>query len=674
MSDVIDYKINCKMAVENLPVNILIVDKNGYVTFTNKAFEKNFGKGYIKNLDKGPGDLLCCQNSYLSEDGCGHSEECGKCILRNYILDAMRGEGKDQPVEVLLTLMGGYEPEKRWFEVHVMPTFQQSEQYMVCMLDVTIYKKNSFRLLQNKKAADAANKAKSEFLANMSHEIRTPLNGVLGMLELTLLTELSEEQRENLEVAKNCADTLLNLINDVLDLSKVESNRVDLEEKKFDIREMVRKAADTQTAKILEKNLILECNVDEKLPEFFFGDEFRLRQVLNNLLSNAVKFTEKGSVRLEVKRLCSASDSCTVVFTVEDTGIGISQKDLNKLFKPFNQVDGSISRKYGGTGLGLAISQRLVELMGGEIKVKSQPDKGSVFFFTIQLKITDDVEREEAESVFEKAEFNPARILVVEDDRANQMVISQILMKMGYHNVVIASNGFDGLKNLEEESFDLILMDIQLPELDGIDTTRIIREKEKGTKTHIPVIALTAHALKGDREKFLEQGMDAYVAKPVDPRVLRDTLEQMLEKKSGEEYREKELMQAYASWGSRNAIASLGDRSAKGSMGYQEEKLVKQPGSSEKRAYRAILTEVRELLANESRNTDSFIRMEKKIHEMKIMAQQKEYDSIKANAFRLELAARKKDGDKMKKLLDQLDKLLQSGREGRYYEDINCGG
>lgn len=651
MSDVIDHEKNFKMAVDYLPVNVIIVDKNVHVAYTNKAFEKTFGKGYFKNLEKGPGDLLCCQNSYLSADGCGHSEECEKCILRNHIQEAMKGEHRDEPVEVLLTLMGGYEPEKRWFEVHVMPSYQQNGQYMVCMLDVTIYKKNSFRLLQNKRAADAANKAKSEFLANMSHEIRTPLNGVLGMLGLTLLTDLTEEQRENLEVAKNCADTLLNLINDVLDLSKVESNRVELEEKRFDIREMVRKVTDTQAARVLEKNLTMESSIDEKLPEFFFGDEFRLSQVLNNLLANAVKFTEKGGVRLEVKRLCSASDSCTVVFTVEDTGIGISQKDLNKLFKPFNQLDGSISRKYGGTGLGLAISQRLVELMGGEIKVKSQPDKGSVFFFTIQLKITDNLEKDEEEPVFEKTEPNPARILVVEDDRANQMVIGQLLKKLGYSNVVMASNGFDGLKRLEEESFELILMDIQLPELDGIDTTRIIREKEKATKAHIPVIALTAHALKGDREKFLEQGMDAYVAKPVDPRVLRDTLEQMLEKRNGEDRREKELRLAYASWGS-NYVRQKEEREER------RERQEKQPGSSEKQAFRAVLTEIGELLELENQSADSYIRMEKMIHEMKLQAQKKEYDSIKTNAFRLELAARKKDRDKMKKLLEQLDQLL----------------
>ena len=630
--------------IDALPINILIVNKEGVVTHTNRAFEKTFGKGYIKNLDKGPGDLFACENSYLDEDGCGHSKICDKCSLRNFIKEKINKETETNYIEIELTLMGGYAAEKKWYEVYVLPMYGIEEHYIVTFNDITLHKEQDFLLMESSKGADAANKAKSEFLASMSHEIRTPLNGVIGMLELTLLTELDAEQKENLEVAKNCAANLLSLINDILDFSKAESNKVILSKNQFDLRELIRKVSDTHMAKVAEKNLLLECIVDENLPHYFSGDEFRLQQVLNNLVSNAIKFTEKGSVCLEVKRLCGSQESCTIVFSVEDSGIGISPNEIGRLFKPFSQIDGSISRKYGGTGLGLAISQNLVGLMDGEIKVKSKKDVGSTFYFTIQMNVAEEKDKEETIEIFESKETHDEKILVVEDDRANQLVIRQLLKKLGYKNVKISSNGFNGIKQWEQNPYDLIMMDIQMPELNGIDATHIIREKEKHSKEHVPIVALTAYAMEGDEEKFLNKGMDSYLSKPIDIHKLKKTLQQIFEGKIAETKMEEELKQAYAAWRPNPK---------------KEEKTIS-VAKSDKRAYRDILDEVENLLktAMENQNGNDYLKAEKKIHELKIKAQNKKYEKIRAIAFRAELAARKKDGSKTTSLLEQINEIL----------------
>jgi CheY-like chemotaxis protein len=367
--------------------------------------------------------------------------------------------------------------------------------------------------------------AKNEFLANMSHEIRTPLNGLLGMLQLLQLAALDAEQRDYLDTAVSSGRSLLQILNDILDISKIESGKLELVDQPLELGDVLDSVVSVFRHQARMRGIDVTRVMDESLPRHFMADRVRLRQILFNLIGNATKFTESGSVVVEAYPLgLAAPDGRTrLLFSVTDTGIGIPDDKMDTVFDPFTQVDGSFTRKYQGTGLGLGIVRRLVTLMGGTISVTSELGKGTAVVFTVLAR---PMGLPEPAPVIEMSGRAPRRlsILVVEDERTNRVVAERLLGKLG-HGATCVESGEEALERLASESYDCVLMDIQMPGLDGMETTRAIRDR---LGSDVPVVALTAHAMEGDRERFMEAGMQGYVAKPFDMDELGRELERVM--------------------------------------------------------------------------------------------------------------------------------------------------
>jgi PAS domain S-box-containing protein len=651
------------LLLESAPEAIYGVDLEGHCTFCNTACLRMTGYDEASEL---MGRNMHEVTHYARPDGAFYPvEECG-------IYQAFRdGHGTHGDDEVLWRKNGTSFAVEYWSRL--LHRNNRVIGMVVTFVDVTERKRAEEVMRNAKEAAEAGSRAKSEFLANMSHEIRTPLNGVIGMTELALGTDLTQEQREYLETVKFSGDALLRVINDVLDFSKIEAGKTELELSYFNLRECLDTILRTFALRASEKQLELLCEVDERVPQSVRGDPFRLRQILVNLLGNAIKFTEAGEVALRVRVDELDGKECLLRFTVSDTGVGIAAPVHKLIFDPFTQADSSTTRTYGGTGLGLAISARLVNMMRGEIWVESEPGHGSEFHFTVHLGVGEDslstrdpatppqgsetarvlvvddnrthrgiltvllnhwgmrstavqsgedalvqlgaaracgdpyklilidaqmpemdgfaliehirrfpgtapatimmlasggergqtarcaelgvfahllkpvrqsdlydaihgalgrpteeaatIVRPSPEETRERAET--LHVLLAEDNAVNRKVATGLLEKRG-HRVIVTTNGIEALAALERSTYDLVLMDVQMPEMDGLEATRRIRRLEQGTAFHQQIIALTAHAMSGDRERCLEAGMDGYLTKPLRPQELDQVLESCL--------------------------------------------------------------------------------------------------------------------------------------------------
>ena len=489
------------------------IDMQGNCTLCNRACVKLLGYREAADLlGKNMHEMM----HYMRLDGTPYPvEEC-------HIYQAFRqGKGSHVDNEVVWRSDRTSFPTEYWS----YPIFRDEQVIgaVVTFIDITERRQAEAALMVAKAVAEESSRVKSEFLVNMSHEIRTPLNGIMGMTELALETPLSPVQREYMETVKMSGDSLLTVINDILDFSKIEAGKMDLEAIDFNLRDRLETALTMLSVRADEKGLELSFDIAPEVPKVMRGDFNRLRQVVTNLVGNAIKFTEVGKVMLKVQVEADEATHRTLHCTVSDTGIGIPADKQQVIFVPFSQVDSSTTRKYGGTGLGLTISRHLVEKMGGKLWVESEVGRGTQFYFTVRLG-TSEKTIKEGTARFSEHPKDFFRVLVAEDNLVNQRITSRLLEKRG-HRVVVVANGREALEALKKENYDLVLMDVHMPEMDGLEATAAIRQREKETGFHQPVIALTASV---DRARCLAAGMDGHLEKPIKLQELDELLETQL--------------------------------------------------------------------------------------------------------------------------------------------------
>lgn len=429
-------------------------------------------------------------------------------------------------------VLAGYDQRglwETWQLSQMIPIFNSFSSSIRSSINFEQLQKEIIERKNAQQEAIQASEIKSQFLANMSHELRTPLNAVLGMSELLGDTDLDSEQQELVETILNSGKSLLELINDTLDYSKLEAKKISLENIHFNLREAIQSVLLTFRGQCHLKNLGCKIDIDDNLSHYFMGDPLRIKQVLLNLISNAIKFTQQGGIEIRLTQTAIENDFQHIKFSITDTGIGITKENRVSLFDSFHQVDASTTRKFGGTGLGLAICKQLVELMQGEITVNSQLNRGSNFSFTLPLLVSfEQSETEYNDNAETDLIDKNAKILLVEDDKVNQMVAQKLLEKQGF-SCDIAQNGLEAIELLKLTDYDLVFMDMQMPQMGGLEATRIIRQSDSGViDPQVIILAMTANAMESDRHLCLQAGMNDFMSKPVSRQNLIKKLETWL--------------------------------------------------------------------------------------------------------------------------------------------------
>jgi len=499
--------------VEQSPVSIMITDVYGTLEFVNPMFSRLTGYSAEEAIG---------QNPRMLKSGNTPAETHRNLWLTISAGNTWEGEFHNK----------GKDGTLFWEHAVISPlrdTAGVVTHYLAVKENITEKKSIMAQLVAAKEQAESANRAKSVFLSNMSHEIRTPMNGVMGMIQLIELTDMSEEQQEYVISLKSSGKNLLSLVNDILDLSKIEAGRISIATAEFELYQAIQDVYLMQKSVMFAKNLKFNIDFAEDFPVLVEGDQLRVKQIMLNLIGNAVKFTAQGSITISVQVLEKHHRQITAQISVTDTGTGISAEALDNIFKPFVQEDGGITRRFGGTGLGLTISRRLAEHMGGNISVESTPGVGSSFKLVIPFAIPLDSEKrvETVQNSEVEKDSVPLRILLVEDNPVNMKFIRALLGKHG-HLVTTAENGRESLAALERDRFDLVLMDVQMPVMNGEETLCEIRRKESGTSSHQMVIAVTANALHGEKKQYLEAGFDGYISKPIGQKELLNEMKRVI--------------------------------------------------------------------------------------------------------------------------------------------------
>lgn len=494
--------------------------------------------------------------------------------------------------------------------------------------DVTQRRISEQEMIHSKELAIAANKAKSQFLANMSHEIRTPLNGIIGMANVSLMMESSKKQKDNITMIKQSAENLLKIINSVLDFSKIEAGKMQLEKHRFNVRQELKKILHPFRIEANGKEIKYNYDIDVGINEMLIGDPTRVGQVLTNLLGNAIKFTEFGSVSCEVRLLKESDESQTLMFVIEDTGIGIKEEHQSKVFNSFSQGDGSITRKFGGTGLGLNITKKIVEMMKGTISFESTYGAGTTFKVIIPLLKSEGAHDDDSKEQIIEAETKGVgyNILVVEDDEINKKLAHRLLRRKGY-GITLVNNGQEAVDIYENGRFDLILMDIQMPVMDGLTATKLIREKDT---ENVPIVALTAYAIKGDKEKFLQRGMDDYISKPIDLDEFYATLDKHLKPKKK----------------SDDAISNILSRLKQGSEEGNVSDTINQNFDKLNMQLKYIASSIEK---------KQYEKLEERCYAFKNFVSSIKLKQLRQLVFNLEMSIRKEDDDK---ILEQFGKMI----------------